>query len=356
VAARPLASPALLASPTKPTGNGETPRGSFGKGDDLAETERCSITIVVPVFNEEDSLPELHQEIGCAMESTPDRAYEVILVDDGSTDGSAAACRALQEADPEHVRVIVLRRNFGQTAAMAAGFDAAAGQIIVPMDADLQNDPGDIARLIDKLDEGYDVVSGWRAHRQDKALTRRLPSRLANMLISWVTGVHLHDYGCTLKAYRRDVVEHMNLYGELHRFLPALASWAGAKVAELTVNHRPRRFGQSKYGVDRTIRVLLDLITVKFLLSYSTKPMQVFGKWGFFSMGAGVLAGLLTLVLKVFANKDVTGNPWMYASMLLLLGGLQLICMGLLGEMTVRTYYEGQHKPIYTVRERLGWE
>ena len=311
------------------------------------------ISIIVPVFNEEESLRLLHDEISSAGRLLPDTSHEIIFVDDGSTDGSAAVLRSLHASDPEHVRVVFLRRNFGQTAAMAAGFDAARGDLIVPLDADLQNDPADIGRLVEKIDEGHDVVSGWRANRQDKFLSRRIPSILANGLISKITGVHLHDYGCTLKVYRREAVEHMNMYGEQHRFLPALASWTGARVTEMKVNHRARQFGATKYGIGRTLRVILDLITIKFLLSYSTKPMQVFGKWGFGAMFFGVLTGCYSVFQYVVEGEDVTSNPWMYICIFFTLGGLQLISMGLLGEINVRTYYESQKKAIYTVRERL---
>ncbi len=312
------------------------------------------LSIVVPVYNEEDSLRALHTEISNAMKSHDRFSYEIIFVDDGSKDSSFEMMRALHEEDPAHVRAIRLRRNFGQTAAMAAGFDASQGELIVPMDADLQNDPADIARLVAKLDEGYDVVSGWRADRQDKFISRRLPSIMANGLISAITGVRLHDYGCTLKVYHRDVVKHMNIYGEQHRFLPALASWAGARVAELPVNHRARKFGSSKYGIGRTVRVVLDLMTIKFLLSYSTKPMQIFGKWGFVSMAVGIFGGLMTAADKLLYNQSVNRNGWMFVCIFFTLGGLQLIGMGLLGEISVRTYYESQHKPVYTVREKLG--
>jgi glycosyltransferase involved in cell wall biosynthesis len=323
----------------------------------MVEDKERGISVVVPLFNEEDSLRALYREITLAMESRGDRSYEIVFVDDGSTDRSFDVCSDLYGKDPEHVRVIRLRRNFGQTAAMAAGFDAARGRIIIPMDADLQNDPADILRLVAKMEEGYDVVSGWRADRKDPFLSRRLPSAAANALISWITGVRLHDYGCTLKAYHRSVAEHIALYGEMHRFLPALASWAGARVTEIKVNHRPRRFGNSKYGLGRTLRVFLDLITIKFLLSYSTQPMQVFGKWGLVAFFIGFLSGILTAVLKFFPpHKDVTGNPWMYICIFFCLGGLQLIGMGLLGEINVRTYYESQKKPIYTIRETRGLE
>ncbi len=315
-----------------------------------------SLSIVVPVYNEEESLGNLHAEIAAAMEALPGLRHEIIFVDDGSTDRSVEICRELHTKDPEHVRAIIFRRNFGQTAAMAAGFDASTGDVIVPMDADLQNDPADIKRLLDKLGEGFDVVSGWRANRQDKAISRRLPSIIANRLISWITGVHLHDYGCTLKAYRTDVAKDINFYGEMHRFLPALASWSGAKVAELPVNHRSRRFGVSKYGIGRTIRVVLDLITVKFLMSYSTKPMQVFGKWAAVSLAVGFMAGLATVFDKLYYGLSVNRNGWALVCLLFLLTGMQFISMGLLGEINVRTYYESQKKPIYTVRETIGGE
>ena len=315
------------------------------------KADHYAVSVVVPIFNEVESLPRLHTEIAEAMASAQ-VPYELILVDDGSSDASASLLRELHEKDPEHVRYIIFRRNFGQTAAMAAGFDLARHEVIIPMDADLQNDPQDIPRLLEKIDEGYDVVSGWRADRKDKLFSRRLPSVAANWLISAITGVRLHDYGCTLKAYHREVAAHMNFYGELHRFLPVLASWAGARVAEIEVNHRAREFGVSNYGMGRTLRVVLDLITIKFLLSYSTKPMQVFGKWGFATIAVGFVAGLVTLGQKVFGGQDVTDNAWLFVSMFFSLGGLQLICMGLLGEINVRTYYESQQKPIYTIREQ----
>ena len=318
----------------------------------MPDAHPYAVSIVIPVYNEEESLPQLYGEICAAMESYPGRAYEVIFVDDGSTDGSAKICRTL--ASREGVRLIIFRRNFGQTAAMAAGFDAARGAVIVPMDADLQNDPRDIPRLLEKIDEGFDVVSGWRARRQDKFLSRRLPSLIANWLISGITGVKLHDYGCTLKAYHRDLAEHMHLYGEMHRFLPVLASWAGASVVEIPVNHRPRVFGYSKYGIDRTLRVVLDLITIKFLMSYRTKPMQVFGKWGLCAMLTSVIAAGITVTEKLAYGQDVTDSAWLFVCMFFGLGGLQLIGMGLLGELSVRTYYESQNKAIYTVREVIG--
>lgn len=310
-----------------------------------------TISIIVPVFNEEDSIDPLYREIRAAVERVPRSSFEILFVDDGSDDSSVRVCRQLCESDPEHVRLVALRRNFGQTAAMAAGFDHASGDLIIPIDADMQNDPADIPRLIEKIDEGYDVVSGWRVNRRDKFITRKIPSLIANRLISRITFVRLHDYGCTLKAYRRDVVEHMRLYGELHRFLPVLASWAGARVTEIQVNHRPRKFGKSKYGLGRTRRVLLDLVTVKFLSDYSTKPMQIFGKWGIWAFAASGGFMLLALFLKFFYGKDFTSNPWLYLSIFCGLTGVQLIGLGLLSELSVRTYYESQQKRIYTVRE-----
>ncbi len=312
--------------------------------------EDMLLSVVVPVYNEEGSLEQLHREVAGALR---DARFEIIFVDDGSSDRSYEVCCALQAQDPARVVVIRLRRNFGQTAALAAGFDAAAGDVLIPIDADLQNDPEDIPRLVEALTEGYDVVSGWRARRRDPLWSRRIPSRAANWLISAMTGVRLHDYGCTLKAYRRDVVRDMHLYGEMHRFLPALAHWVGAAVTELPVNHRPRIYGVSKYGIGRTLKVVLDLITVKFLVSYSTKPMQVFGSWGFCAIGVGLAAALITLIMKIVPpHYDITGNALLYIAMLFLLGGLQLIGMGLLGEINVRTYYESQRKPVYTVREQ----
>lgn len=320
----------------------------------MAANPDRKISIVVPVYNEEESLPAVHREITAAMTGMNCQSYELILVDDGSSDKSVDIARGLFKTDPDHLKVLVLRRNFGQTAALAAGFDASTGDIVVPMDADLQNDPADIKRLVEKLDEGYDVVSGWRADRQDKFFSRRLPSKLANGLISRVTGVALHDYGCTLKAYHRDIVDNLRLYGEMHRFLPALASWSGARVAEIVVNHRSRKFGTSKYGIGRTQRVLLDLLTIKFLLKYSTKPMQVFGRWGLVTLALAFLFGCIAVGLKlVNPHTDMTGNPWMYLAIFFGLGGMQLISVGLLGEISVRTYYESQQKPIYTIRERI---
>lgn len=311
------------------------------------------ISIVVPFLNEEESLVALYQEITDTLIQAHFESYEIIFIDDGSTDRSHEICCELYERDPNHVHVIKFTRNYGQTAALAAGFHLAKGDLIIPMDADLQNDPTDIERLVAKIDEGYDVVSGWRVSRKDNFISRRIPSKLANLLISWMTGVRLHDYGCTLKAYQKNMAQHIQFYGEMHRFLPALASWAGARVTEMKVNHRPRRFGKSKYSYTRIVRVVLDLITVKFLLSYSTKPMQVFGAWGVLSLFIAFISGAYTLTMKIVDAKhhDITSNPYIYISMFCTMGAIQLIGMGLLGEISVRTYYESQRKAIYTIRE-----
>lgn len=317
-------------------------------------TRVSSLSIIVPVLDEEDNVIELQKEIVEALEPLG-IDYEVIYVDDGSTDNSYDRLLELYGQWSEIVRIVRLRRNFGQTAAIAAGLDFSRGDVVIPIDADLQNDPADIRQLIAKIEEGYDLVSGWRATREDRFWSRRLPSKVANWIISRVTAIHLHDYGCTLKAYRREVVEHINLYGEMHRFLPALASSTGARVAEVKVNHRARKHGTSKYGIDRVQRVTLDLVTVAFLLSYSTRPMQIFGKWGFFSIFIGGLSGLLSIILKILPPfQDMTASPWIYMCMFFVLGGLQLVSMGLLGEINVRTYYESQRKPIYSVRNMVG--
>lgn len=309
------------------------------------------LSIVVPLYNEEENTELLYAQLKAALEEIG-RDYEIIIVDDGSTDGSFDILKRLHEGD-ERLKVIRFRRNFGQTAAFAAGFDRSQGEVVITMDADLQNDPADIPLLMEKIEEGYDVVSGWRLQRKDPFLTRRLPSMMANWLISKVTGVHLHDYGCSLKAYRREVVKNVQLYGELHRFIPAIANWMGVSVAEVSVRHYPRRFGKSKYGLSRTARVLLDLLTVRFLLSYSTRPIQIFGGLGLISFVAGIgLGGYLSFV-KFALGQDIGDRPLLLLAILLMVLGVQLISMGLLGELVVRTYYEAQNKPIYAVREFL---
>ncbi len=307
------------------------------------------ITIAVPVYNEVDNIFAFYDDLSDALSGLDD--WDVVLVDDGSQDGSWEKLEELKERHPDRVIALRLRRNYGQTAALAAAFDASDGDLIVAMDADLQNDPADIPKMLEKVDEGYDVVSGWRHERQDVFLTRRLPSMIANRIISWSTGVRLHDYGCSLKVYRREILQDVHLYGEMHRFLPALAVLAGAKLCEVPVNHRARKHGESKYGLGRTTRVILDLITVKFLLSYSTKPMQIFGKWGLYSMMMGFLMSFIMIWRKFLPPyEDITGTPWMYLAIFFFLGGLQFIGLGLLGEINVRTYFETQDKPVYTIR------
>jgi glycosyltransferase involved in cell wall biosynthesis len=309
------------------------------------------LSIVIPFCNEQDSISQLHEEIARALVPL-DRRYEVLAIDDGSTDRTVDALKQVLKVDPRW-SVIVLRRNFGQTAALAAGFEHAKGQVIVTLDGDLQNDPADIPKLLELI-ETYDVVSGWRADRKDPFVSRRFPSMLANWLISLTTGIRLHDYGCTLKAYRRDVVENLRLYGELHRFIPAIASWMGVSIAEVKTHHRPRRFGRSKYTLSRTIRVLLDLITVKFFLSFMTKPIQIFGLLGITmsAVGGGLLLYLISL--KLIMAQQIGGRPLLLLSILLVLLGVQLIGMGLLGEMVARVYHEMHGRPIYMIKQFIG--
>jgi glycosyltransferase involved in cell wall biosynthesis len=310
------------------------------------------VSVVVPIYNEAQNLPELYRElVTCLDKQVFD--FELILVDDGSIDGSFDIMEKIAPTD-FRFKAIRLRRNFGQTAAMAAGFDAASGEIIVPMDGDLQNNAQDIPRLIEKIDEGFDVVSGWRKSRKDTFVTRKLPSIIANRLISKMTQVPLHDYGCTLKAYRKDVLKRVSLYGELHRFVPALAFQAGARVTEIPVDHRPRTAGVSKYGIDRTLRVVLDLITVKFLLKYSTRPLQLFGKWAFGSFVISLIAFLTTLFMKYGEGLSMNRNPLLILSAFSLFAGVQFIALGLLGELVTRTYHEVQDKQIYTIRDTIN--
>ncbi|MEW6284946.1 MAG: glycosyltransferase family 2 protein [Chloroflexota bacterium] len=311
------------------------------------------LSLVIPVYNEKDNLPLLMNAIEQALAPLK-QTWEVIFVDDGSTDGSVEVLADLAEKRPQHVRVVVFRRNFGQTAAIAAGIDHAEGSIIVLLDADLQNDPADIPMLLAKLDEGYDLVSGWRKDRKDNRLTRTIPSNLANGLISWVTGVRLHDYGCTLKAYRREALEGFRLYGEMHRFIPVFAHSVGAKITELPVRHHPRKFGAAKYGLERTVKVILDLFTVKFLLDYSHKPMRLFGGTGIglIAISAFLLAYLF--IRKVFFFVPVLTSPFFQIGVMLLILGFQSILMGLIAELLARTYHESQSKPTYTIRAVLG--
>jgi len=315
--------------------------------------EHPFLSLIVPVYNEEENLPLLFEAIHAALDDLS-QTWEVILVDDGSQDGSVDVLRQLAGKDPEHTRVVVFRRNFGQTAAIVAGIDHAQGEIIVLLDADMQNDPADIPMMLEKLNEGYDVVSGWRKIRKDTFITRTLPSRAANYLISKVTGVYLHDYGCTLKAYRREVITGFRLYGEMHRFIPVYAHAVGAKIIEVPVHHHPRRFGQAKYGLERTIKVVLDLFTVKFLLSYSAKPIYLFGGAGIALMAVSTLTLLSLMIRRVFFNISVLGSPFFQMSAMFFILGFQSILMGLIAELLARTYHESQHKPTYTVREVIN--
>lgn len=309
------------------------------------------LSIVVPLYNEEDSLRPLVEQVLAAVRPLG-LAFELVLVDDGSRDRTGTVLEELAAAVPELVAVL-LRRNYGQTAAMAAGFDASQGAVIVTLDGDLQNDPADIPLLLAELKQGFDLVSGWRHQRQDAAMSRLLPSRIANRLIARVTGVRLHDYGCSLKAYRREVVEDLNLYGELHRFLPALAFIEGARISEVKVRHHARRYGQSKYGIDRTFRVLMDLLTVWFMKRFLTRPMHVFGLGGLLAMGAGLAVALWLVGEKVLFNVDIGNRPLLLAGLISLLAGVQLFCFGLLAELQMRTYHESQGRPIYRVRATL---
>jgi len=309
------------------------------------------VSVVVPVYNEEESIPEMHRQLTEVL-SALGRSYEILVIDDGSRDRSFELLKALHEND-RRLRVIRFRRNFGQTAAFAAGFEYARGDVIITIDADLQNDPADIPRLLEKIEEGYDIVSGWRVKRKDLFFSRTLPSMIANRLISETTSVRLHDYGCSLKAYRSEIAKNVQLYGEMHRFIPAVASWMGTRTAEIPVNHHPRKYGKSKYGISRTIRVFLDMLTVRFLLSYATRPLHIFGSIGLFTSGVGVLIGLYLAVLKIFLGQSIGSRPLLTLAVLLILIGVQMITMGLLGEMVARIYHESQGKRIYVIREIL---
>ena len=312
-----------------------------------------NLSLIIPVYNEQDNLPMLFEAINQTMPSLG-KPWEVILVDDGSRDKSLSVLKEHAEKDPEHVRVISFRRNFGQTAAIAAGLDYSRGDIIILLDADMQNDPVDIPMLLAKLDEGYDLVSGWRKNRKDNAVTRNFPSMLANKLISRVTGVELHDYGCTLKAYRRPVLEGFRLYGEMHRFIPVFANSVGARITEVVVNHHPRRFGKTKYGLERTVKVILDLFTVKFLVSFASKPIYLFGGTG---LGLMVLSAIIMIYLfirRIFFLVGVTGSPLFQTSTMFFILGFQSMLMGLIAELLVRTYHESQRKPTYTVRTKIN--
>ncbi len=309
------------------------------------------ISLVAPIYNEAENVERFISEVTRVLEKISG-GFEIIAIDDGSTDTSYEKLEMLRKKD-NRLRVVRFRGNFGQTAAFSAGFKYARGKIIITIDADLQNDPADIPAMIEKLDKGYDIVAGWRYDRKDKFLSRRLPSMVANKIISWTTKVYLHDYGCSLKVFRRDVVKNIRLYGEMHRFIPAVASWMGVKVTEIKVNHRPRVAGVSKYGMGRTIRVLLDLITVKFLLSYSASPIQIFGLIGVVSGTLGFFLALWLSVQKLFMEVPLANRPALSLAVLLIFIGVQFISIGLLAEMLSRTYHESQDKPTYVVRNVL---
>lgn len=324
--------------------------------NDLLDKAQCEdtqldLSVIIPLFNEEESVEELYRELAATLDGLG-RSYEVLFVDDGSADGTVERLRQAAAGDP-HVRIIRFRRNFGQTAALSGGFDHARGEIICTLDGDLQNDPADIPRLLESIDEGHDVVSGWRRRRRDPFLARRLPSAIANRLISWIGGVRLHDYGCTLKAYRRAVLSDVRLYGEMHRFVPIYASWYGGRIAEIEVNHRPRRHGRSKYGLDRTIKVILDLIVIAFLSRYSRKPIYVFGGFGLLMFLLAFLTACWALYLRFRPENRLTLTDTPLAAMALgmTIVGFLSIFMGLLAEMNTRIYYESQQKPIYAIRD-----
>jgi glycosyltransferase involved in cell wall biosynthesis len=315
----------------------------------ISNQGEVAVSIIVPAHNEEESLPHLHRQITTAV-APLGLEWQIVYVDDGSNDRTFQILEAIAQRDPR-ATAVQLRRNFGQTAAIAAGIDHSSGEVIILVDADLQNDPADIPRLLAKLGEGYDIVSGWRKNRADPWWSRRLPSMMANAIISRVTGVRLHDYGCTLKAYRREVLQNIELYGEMHRLIPALAASIGARISEIEVHHRSRRFGKSKYGIGRTLKVVLDLVTIKFLSSYLTKPIYVFGAWGFALACIGVILTAVVLIEKIGSQVYVHRNPLAWIAGFSFVSALQLVLMGLLAELVVRTYHESQGRPIYFVRQ-----
>ncbi len=312
------------------------------------------ISVVIPAYNEEENIPVLYEKLKRVLDSMGED-YEILFVDDGSYDRTPDILKELAQKDGR-VKVIRFRRNYGQTAAMYAGFEHARGDVIVTMDADLQNDPEDIPKLLQKLEEGYDIVSGWRKDRKDPFFSRKLPSRIANWIISKVTGVELHDYGCTLKAYRADIAKRYRLYGDMHRFLPALAKRFGARVTEIPVKHHPRLYGKSKYGIGRTVRVILDIFLVKFLNEYITKPLYVFGGFGFLLLVIGILIELYLTFLKLFMGADIGGRPLLILGVLLILAGIQLLSTGIIAELIIRTYYESRGEKPYVIDEKINLE
>ena len=317
----------------------------------MSQVLKDTLSILIPVFNEEESIAPLYDRLVTALKKAG-RAYEIIFIDDGSSDGSLEILLDISKKDP-NVRIVSFSRNFGQTAALSAGIDSSRGDIIIPMDGDLQNDPEDILSLLKKIEEGYDVVSGWRKNRKDSFFTRRVPSMIANKMISVIGGVRLHDYGCTLKAYKRDVLKNIRLYGEMHRFIPIYAQWIGARVSEIPVNHFPRRSGSSKYGMSRVFKVILDLMVVKFLLSYSQKPIYIFGGMGLLMMLGALLSGGWAIYLKLFKKVSFILTPLPLLCVLLLVLGFLSILMGFLAEILTRTYYESQRKPTYQIKETI---
>lgn len=326
-------------------------RKNIAKGSKF-DTGGIKLSVVIPIYNEAKNIRMLYTRLKLGLQEIVGTNYEIILVDDGSRDNTYELLQELHKID-RHVRVIKFRRNFGQTAALSAGFDHARGEIIVTMDADLQNDPSDIPLLIERVEQGFDIVSGWRKHRKDTFITRKLPSLIANILISRLTGVKLHDYGCTLKAYKRAVVKNLRLYGELHRFIPALASLDGAKISEIEVRHHPRIHGETKYGISRTLRVLLDLLTVEFLLRFSTRPMQIIGVFGLAAGFAGFCIALYLSILKLFFGASLANRPLLLLSVLLMVVGVQFVIMGLISELIIRAYYESADKKIYNIEMLL---
>lgn len=316
--------------------------------------KKLSFSIIIPIYNEAKNIPDLYDELTAVLKDL-EQSHEIIFVDDGSWDESYPILKQLQKKDPA-LKIIRLRRNFGQTAALAAGFDYAKGDIIITMDGDLQNDPHDFPILIEKIEQGFDIVSGWRLKRKDKFLTRRLPSAIANWMISIITKVKLHDYGCTLKAFRKDIAKHIRLYGEMHRFIPALASEIGASITEVKVNHRKRKEGKSKYTIMRTPRVILDLLTVKFMLSYSTRPLQIFGFIGLLTGVTGVVIGLYLSYQRLILNQGISGRPLLLLAILLIVIGIQFVTLGLLAEIMVRAYHESSAKKTYYIREIIDSE
>ncbi|MEM9163003.1 MAG: glycosyltransferase family 2 protein [Cyanobacteria bacterium P01_F01_bin.4] len=329
-----------------------TPHASADPPPHLAPADGYQLSVVVPIYNEVESIPALVEQLTQALQGLG-CPYEIICIDDGSKDGSVDLLKQIAQQD-KHFKAVILRRNYGQTPAMAAGFHEATGNVIITLDGDLQNDPADIGTLVDKLNEGYDLVSGWRKDRQDHAVTRLLPSKIANWLIGRVTGVDIRDYGCSLKAYRAEVVHDMNLYGELHRFLPALAFIEGARITEIPVRHHARQFGKSKYGLGRTLRVILDLLTIYFMKTFLTRPMHVFGPFGLVSILSSLGLGTYLAFAKFAMGQDIGDRPLLLLTVVLFLSGIQLFSFGLLAELTMRTYHESQKRPIYRIREIVG--